>query len=118
MNNALLYMNLQLKHRFWLETEQGKFLGHGRIELLELIEEHGSINKAALAMNMAYRKAWGLCQEMNQYADKPLIIQKKGGKSGGGTRLTAEGKNAITTFKKLEKSFKDFAKEASKQLNF
>jgi molybdate transport system regulatory protein len=111
-------MNLQLKHRFWLETEQGKFLGHGRIELLELIEEHGSINKAALVMNMAYRKAWGLCQEMNAYADKPLIIQKKGGKSGGGTQLTLEGKNAIILYKKLDSAFQEFVKEASEHLIF
>jgi molybdate transport system regulatory protein len=109
-------MTLELKNRFWIETDQGKFLGQGRIELLELIEELGSINKAASAMNMAYRKAWGLCQSMNEQADSPLIIQKKGGKSGGGTLLTPEGKNAIIMYKKLDSAFQDFIKNITVNL--
>lgn len=111
-------MNLQLKNKFWIETEHGKFLGHGRIELLELIDKLGSINKAASAMNMGYRKAWELCQSMNEQAKSPLIIQKKGGKYGGGTQVTSEGKNAILMYKKLDSAFQDFINQASLNMKF
>ena len=43
----------------WLETGDGMLLGLGRIQLLELVEELGSLNKAASAMGMSYRAAWG-----------------------------------------------------------
>ena len=111
-------MKLQVKSRFWIETEKGKFLGHGRIELLELIDKLGSINKAASAMNMGYRKAWALCQSMNEQAESPLIIQKKGGKSGGGTQVTLEGKNAIRMYRNLDTAFQEFIHQASLNMKF
>jgi molybdate transport system regulatory protein len=113
-----MIMNFQLKNRFWIETEKGKFLGHGRIELLELIDKLGSINKAASSMNMGYRKAWELCQSMNEQAKSPLIIQKKGGKAGGGTLVTTEGKNAIQMYKNLDIAIQEFIHQASLTLNF
>ena len=99
-------MELFLKNRFWVETEQGKFLGEGSIELLELIQKLGSISKAASAMKMAYRKAWGLCQSMNEQSPKPLLIQQTEGKRGGGTQVTEDGKRAIQVYRKLQQNLK------------
>jgi molybdate transport system regulatory protein len=44
----------------WIECEGERFFGPGRVELLERIEETGSINKAAKEMGMSYKKAWEL----------------------------------------------------------
>ena len=48
----------------WLETTEGVLFGMGRAELLDKIEECGSLKKAAEEMGMSYRAAWGnpLCQ--------------------------------------------------------
>ena len=37
---------------------RGTFLGPGPVELLELIEDTGSISQAARQMQMSYKKAW------------------------------------------------------------
>jgi len=109
-------MDLKVKCRFWVESEKGPFLGFGRIELLEKIDELGSINRAAKAMNMAYRQAWRLVESMNSKAEKPLVEKQTGGKGGGGTYITPEGKKAIQMFKELEKEFQEFMDHTSARL--
>lgn len=109
-------MQLKVKSRFWIETEKGPFLGFGRLELLEKIDEMGSINKAAEAMSMAYRQAWGLVESMNEKAEKPLVVKRIGGKGGGGTYVTKEGKDAIKMFKQLEIEMHEFLKTISDKL--
>ncbi|MBQ7676461.1 MAG: LysR family transcriptional regulator, partial [Campylobacter sp.] len=47
-----------IKSRLWIEKDGKNFLGHGKVELLEKIKEHGSINAAAKAMKMSYKAAW------------------------------------------------------------
>ena len=86
-------------------------LGEGRIALLREIDEHGSISKAAKAMDMSYKKAWRLVDEMNRNAQKPLVQQKIGGKGGGGTVLSQEGVNAIRIYTELQEKERAFLRE-------
>jgi molybdate transport system regulatory protein len=46
-----------MKGRVWLEIEDSKFIGPGKVQLMELIKKHGSISQAAKAMNMSCRKS-------------------------------------------------------------
>ncbi|WP_341225541.1 LysR family transcriptional regulator [uncultured Arcticibacterium sp.] len=109
-------MNLGIKSRFWIESENEKFLGSGRVELLEKIDRLGSISKAAAEMKMAYRKAWGLIKSMNELSDKPLVIKQTGGKHGGGTVVTTEGKKAIILYKEFEEDLNFFLESRMSKL--
>lgn len=51
------WMGVRLK--IWLEKNGDLVLGSGRKELLGLLREHGSLNKAAKELSMSYRAAWG-----------------------------------------------------------
>lgn len=88
-----------------IESEDGRFFGPGRLELLENIIETGSISQAAKQMNMSYKKAWDLVNSMNQHTIKPIVITQIGGEKGGGTMVTDEGKLLIRAFKKLYEEF-------------
>ncbi len=102
--------------RIWIETEKGAFLGKGRIDLLELIKEFGSISQAAKSMKMSYRQAWELIESMNDKSKEPLVIKQTGGKNGGGAVLTKRGEKAIREFISLEKSFTKFVKQQTKKM--
>lgn len=67
-------------------------LGPGKLLLLENIDKHGSISAAGRAMNMSYRQAWSLVDQLNQAFIEPVVISQTGGKSGGGAALTEFGK--------------------------
>lgn len=95
----------------WIEEDEGAFLGHGRIKLLENIKKTGSITNAAKAMDMSYRKAWELVKKINEKADKPLVEKIIGGKNGSGAQLTAEGENAIENFYKIERDIKSYIQQ-------
>ncbi|MGL4398120.1 MAG: winged helix-turn-helix domain-containing protein [Hyphomicrobium sp.] len=71
-------------------------LGPGKLQLLQKIEELGSISAAGRAMKMSYRQAWALVDQLNHAFQEPVVISKMGGKSGGGAHLTDFGKLLLT----------------------
>jgi molybdate transport system regulatory protein len=78
-------------------------LSHGKAELMELIRETGSIRQAAAKMDMSYRRAWLLVDELNHLFLEPSLETKQGGKSGGGAALTAFGEELLKRFRAMEK---------------
>jgi len=94
--------------RVWLDKAGEAFLGHGRIELLRAIEMHGSISAAAREMGMSYKAAWQAVDAMNNLADKPLVDRSAGGKHGGGTSLTEEGRHMVSMFGQVEEEYRKF----------
>lgn len=79
--------------RITLVDENGdKFFGEGPYRLLTLVEETGSLRKAAQTMGMAYTKALRILNHAEEVLGYALTERTVGGASGGGTRLTQEGK--------------------------
>ncbi len=79
-------------------------IGPGKIELLEQIASFGSISAGARQMNMSYKRAWDLVEEMNQIFGKPVVAAQTGGKRGGGAQLTAVGLAVVTRFRAIERA--------------
>ena len=109
--------NYRLSGRLWLETEDGRFLGIGRLELLEHIAALGSISKAAQAMGMSYKRAWDLVSSMNARAATPLVATQTGGTRGGGAVVTEAGHEAITAFRALQVRFQEFMAVETERLH-
>ncbi|GAB3522817.1 winged helix-turn-helix domain-containing protein [Emticicia fontis] len=110
--------DMKVAGTIWIESADGaeRYLGKGRIQLMELIIEHGSISKAAQAMNMSYKRAWDLITSMNTQSDKPLVITQVGGKQGGGAMVSDEGLKAIKAYKALQQRFDEFIKQETQEL--
>lgn len=100
----------------WIEVNGGAFLGQGRIALLQSIDQHGSISKAAISMNISYLKAWKLVDSMNSVSEKPLVIRVSGGKGGGGSTMTDYGRQAIDLYLELNKKCDVFLQKELKKL--
>lgn len=77
-------------------------LGPGKIDLLEAIEETGSISGAGRAMTMSYRRAWLLVDNLNRMFRQPLVEASPGGAKGGGARLTAMGREVVAHYRAIE----------------
>ena len=50
-------MNYKIKSRIWVELDGEEFLGEGKIQLLNAINETGSLSKAAKLMKISYKKS-------------------------------------------------------------
>src|SRR5258706_14581049 len=93
--------SIQIRVRCWLEGDGVKFFGPGPANLLQRIIEYGSITKAAKSMDISYKKAWALIDDMNRIANQPYVITNKGGRRGGGAEVTPAGKKVMADFKRL-----------------
>ncbi len=97
-------------------TEVGPSLGDTRIQLLEAIERLGSLSQAAKSIPMSYRAAWDALDEMNNLAEQPLVIRTAGGKNGGGTQLTAYGKQTVALYRALQAEYQQVLERVQQQL--
>ena len=96
----------------FLDDNGEKFFGEGPARLLNGIEEKGSLRAAALSMGMAYTKALTLLKNAEAALGFPLVIRTTGGKSGGGSTLTKEGKEWLTKYE----AYRDACLAANRKL--
>jgi molybdate transport system regulatory protein len=79
-------------------------VGPGKIALLEQIAALGSISAGGRAMDMSYRRAWELIEELNIIFGKPVVESRSGGKKGGGATLTPLGLALISRYRAMERA--------------
>lgn len=87
-----------------IELNPAGRIGHGKIELLEHIATFGSISAAARQMDMSYKRAWDLVEEMNQIFGKPVVSAQTGGRRGGGAQLTQVGLALVSRFRAIQRA--------------
>ncbi len=80
----------------------GRSIGPGKIRLLELINETGSISAAGRALEMSYRQAWLLVDELNRMFKEPVVSAQTGGGGGGGTVVTEAGNTVVRLYRDME----------------
>ena len=73
-------------------------IGIGKIKLLQLVGEIGSISGAARQMGMNYRRAWFLLDSMQSGFAEPLLRTERGGKGRGGASLTPLAEELISRY--------------------
>lgn len=84
---------MKAQTRITLLDEDGqKFFGEGPERLLCAIEKTGSLRAAAQDMGMAYTKALRILRNAEQSLGFALTHRSTGGKDGGGSILTDEGR--------------------------
>ena len=88
-----------------------RYFGPGICELLEKIDDSGSIQAAAKQMNMSYTKAWKILNRAEKEMNRRLITRMNGGKNGGSSTLTDAGERAVKDFREMEGQLSAFAGE-------
>jgi len=99
---------VKVLYKVWLDNN-GKAFGEGPYELLKRVEQTQSLHQAANQMGMAYSKAWTILRITEQRLGFSLLDRKVGGRSGGGSRITARAKN-------LMKHYEGFRKDVEKAM--
>ena len=89
------------KMRVWITFGDDVKFGDGRARLLELIEERGSLSKAAEEFEMSYRNAWGYLQELERAAGFKFVERAPGRGPRSGMRLTSEAKRFLARYRKF-----------------
>jgi molybdate transport system regulatory protein len=86
-----------------LDLTSDAAIGPSEVLLLEAIASQGSIRGAARSRGISYRHAWLLIDEVEQELGGKVAIAETGGRGGGGTALTALGREVIELYRAVEK---------------
>ena len=92
--SAVLYLRIDF-------GEQGA-LGPGKVRLMELIAETGSMAETGRRMGMSYQRIWTLVNAMNEHFNEPLVTKQRGGGSSGGAALTPAGLEVLRLYRLVE----------------
>ena len=97
-------MRYTLRPRLRVTSDDGTVvLGPGKADLLEAIDETGSIRAAAESLGMSYMRAWTLVRTMNAAFKTALVEKERGGAAQGGARLTERGRTVLRLYRRMEK---------------
>jgi len=99
---------MKLRYRFWFEKDGKAVMGKGGAEILKAIDEHGSISKAAKSLGMSYRFVWNYVEKMENRLGK-VVERERGGKKGGGAKLTELGKSILEKYYRIEKKLEEIS---------
>ena len=93
------FINIRVNYKIWLSTTDGiSLLGDGKWKILKAIEEHGSLKAATDSLGITYRRTWGDLKKIEIELGFQLLEKSRGGKDGGKTYLTAQGKLLVEAF--------------------
>ena len=87
-----------------IDLDANARIGPGKIQLLENIQTCGSISAAGRAMEMSYKRAWDLVDEINRICRQAAVERQTGGKNGGGAVLTSFGISLVKRYRKIERN--------------
>ncbi|MGI5998396.1 MAG: winged helix-turn-helix domain-containing protein [Lutispora sp.] len=89
-------------YSLWIKNDNGdKVFGQGPYRLLLLVDNLGSLNKAASEMGMAYSKALNIIKNAEEELNMELLEREIGGAKGGGSKLTKEAKELIDKYERF-----------------
>lgn len=107
---------MKVKTKIWIEDDNANLIfGGGKTQILELIDQTGSIAQAAEKVGMNYKKAWSHIKILQEYIDDELVIVNKG-RNSGGTVLTPKAKELIENYKCLQHDIKAFSQQRFTEL--
>jgi molybdate transport system regulatory protein len=90
------------RQKLWIERDGRLVMSDYRVRLLDLVAETGSLAKAASAMRLSYRRAWGKVKELEANLGLPLVQSEVGGAGGGHTGLTPEGLALVRAYRRFQ----------------
>lgn len=99
--------NPTMRMHLWFETDEGVLFGLGRLQLLQSVEEHGSLKGAAEALGMSYRGAWGKIKVTEELIGRKLIERDSNRRAG--YHLTPFGKVLARSYGEWYREVEAFA---------
>lgn len=92
---------VQIRSKIWIERGDEVVLSEWRVALLVAIDAHGSLRRAAEALDVPYRTAWERVKATEAELGFRLLQTESGGADGGGSRLTPEARDICRRFHRI-----------------
>jgi molybdate transport system regulatory protein len=108
--------NAAIKIRLRVSCGNEDAFGPGKAQLLESLLETNSLNQTASALKMSYVKALALVRAMNAHFRGPLVELSRGGREGGGAKVTQLGREVLADYHRMREAADKSVQSAWRQL--
>ena len=102
--------------KLWFEAGGQHVFGKGLARLFARIDELGTLQRAAAAEGMSYRYAWEMVRKAERHLGKSLLIRRTGGRGGGDSQLSPEGRRLLEAYQQLSQEVATFVDERFAEL--
>ena len=102
-NSAILHPVLHMK----LEQESAFFSARLKL-LLYLLADTSNMRTSCACSGIAHSKAWEMINRLEQHLGYSVVERQRGGRSGGSTRLTEQGREFLVTYHEFEEAVHHF----------
>ncbi len=92
---------MKFGYKIWIEKDGDNVFGMGIFRLLSLVQETGSLHKAAQELRMSYRPAGGMVRDYEKRLGASLLEKGRHGRTGA--HLTSEGQEIMKCFEEVMK---------------
>ena len=91
---------LKLLSKQWIVDEDNNIIiGEGRSEILELVQQTGSLNQVAKMLKMSYKAVWGKVKATEKALNARILDTDR----KMGSQLTPEGRDLLERYNRLKK---------------
>jgi molybdate transport system regulatory protein len=90
--------HLTPQHKLWLDWDGVFLMGPRYLRFLEAVERAGTIRAGGRAVGWSYRTCLNRIREMERVLGVRVLATTRGGRAGGGARLTEPARALVRIF--------------------
>jgi molybdate transport system regulatory protein len=101
--DATLKAHLTPRHKVWLNWDGLFLMGPNYLRFLAAVDATGTIREGGRAVGWSYRTCLNRLRRMENVLGRPVLLTNRGGKAGGGARLTPEARRFVRIFSRWQR---------------
>jgi molybdate transport system regulatory protein len=107
-----LRRHLAPRQKVWLNWDGVFLMGPNYLRFLAAVEKTGTIREGGRAVGWSYRTCLNRLRRMERVLGAPILATTRGGRTGGGARLTAEARRLIRVFTRWQRGVERLTRRA------
>ena len=112
---AALRRHLAAKQKVWLNWDGVFLMGPNYLRFLAAVDKKGTIRDGGQAVGWSYRTCLNRLRRMEKVLGAPVLSTTRGGRSGGGARLTPEARRLVTVFTSWQREVERLTQKAFRE---
>ena len=107
-----LTQQLRPRHKIWFTLGNSFLMGPNYFRFLRAVDETGTIRQGGKTVGWSYRTCLNRIRRMEDILGRRVLETERGGSSGGGARLSAEGRRLVAIFERWQRDMADYSQRA------
>ncbi|MGZ8391880.1 MAG: winged helix-turn-helix domain-containing protein [Gemmatimonadales bacterium] len=100
---AALRRHLAPRQKLWLNWDGVFLMGPNYLRFLAAVDKTGTIREGGRAVGWSYRTCLNRLRRMERVLGAPVLATTRGGRTGGGARLTPEARRLVKVFARWQR---------------